>query len=79
MNKIPTLTYNRANIIIIMKVIPVYHNIVLDQHDELDFYSASSLKQLFRNRHVALLDTFSRFRNQLVLIALLNVVYPPEK
>jgi hypothetical protein len=30
--------------------------IVLDQHAELDFYSASSLKQQFAGRHVAPLE-----------------------
>jgi hypothetical protein len=30
---------------------------VLDQHAELDFYSASSLKQQFAGRHVAPLGT----------------------
>jgi hypothetical protein len=31
---------------------------VLDQHAELDFYSASSLKQQFADRHVATLGHF---------------------
>ena len=33
----------------------IYVRFVLDQHAELDFYSASSLKQQSTDRHVALL------------------------
>ena len=50
---------------------------VLDQHVWLDFYSASSLKQQFADRHVAPLGYIILIPSQPVL--LINAVYLAEK
>ena len=50
---------------------------VLDQHAWLDFYSASSLKQQFADRHVAPLGYIILIPSQPVL--LINAVYLAEK
>ena len=44
---------------------------VLDQHDELDFYSAGSLKQQSAGRHVAPLEHFiHRYKSSTVVITI---------
>ena len=52
---------------------------VLDQHAELDFYSASSLKQQSSDRHVAPLGHIILIPNQLVFaLELLNATCFPD-
>jgi hypothetical protein len=46
----------------------IYVRFVLDQHAELDFYSASSLKQQSTDRHVALLGQIILIPYQLVFV-----------
>jgi len=50
---------------------------VLDQHAELDFYNASSLKQQSASKHVS--DTLFCFRANQSLLLLLNVAGLAEK
>jgi predicted alpha/beta hydrolase len=45
---------------------------VLDQHAELDFYSASSLKQQSADKHVAPLGHIILIPNQPVFVLFLN-------
>jgi len=52
---------------------------VLDQHAELYFYSASSLKQQSAGRHVALLGHFILIPSQPVFALLLNAACLAEK
>jgi hypothetical protein len=52
---------------------------VLDQHAELDFYSASSLKQQTANRHVAPLGHNILIRRNQYLLFLLNAACLAEK
>ena len=52
---------------------------VLDQHAELGFYSASSLKQQSAGRHVAPLGQIILILSQPVVLFLLNVVCIAEK
>jgi hypothetical protein len=48
---------------------------VLDQHSELDFYSASSLKQQSADRHVASLGHIILISSQLALFFLLTITH----
>jgi hypothetical protein len=52
---------------------------VLDQHAELDFYIATSLKQQSADRHVSPLDTLSWFEAKQSLNFLLNAWCLAEK
>jgi hypothetical protein len=52
---------------------------VLDQHAELGFYSASSLKQQSAGRHVAPLGQIILILSQPAVLFLLNVVCIAEK
>ena len=52
---------------------------VLDQHAELDLYSASSLKQHFAGRHVAPLGHIILISNQPLFAFLFNTACSAEK
>jgi hypothetical protein len=69
--------YHGENKLIFNEIYEVRY--VLDQHAELDFYSASSLKQQSVGRHVAPLGHIILIRANQSLLFLLNAVCLAEK
>jgi hypothetical protein len=69
--------YHGENKLIFNEIYEVRY--VLDQHAELDFYSASSLKQQSVGRHVAPLWHIILIRANQSLLFLLNAVCLAEK
>ena len=53
--------------------------VLLEQHNKLDFYGVSSLKQQSMGRHVSLLGHFILIRTNRYMLLLLNAVCLTEK